>query len=789
MKVSIEWLKEYATVNVQPQELEKAFSLKSAEVASLEKLVDASNLVIGHVLTCTDHPDSDHLHVCEVNTGANVLQIICGAPNVEVNQKVIVALDGALLPGNFKIKKAKIRGVESNGMICSLEELGIEKKYHNEDGIHVLSDEAVPGGNPLEYLSLEDYVMDLELTPNRSDLLSMIGVAYDTKAILNTEVHLPKVKVNEVSEENTVSVFTETAGCKSYYARVVKDVKITESPTWLKARLIASGIRPINNVVDISNYVMLEYGQPLHFFDYDRICTNRIVVRDAIENETIQTLDGKIRNLVKDDLVITDGEKAIALAGVMGGYSTEVEPTTTSILIESATFDSRRIRLTSRRLDLRSEASMRFERGLDPARSILACDRAASLLEVLAGGKTLKGVSYFDMHNYDKVTVSISLEKIIHTTGAPYTVDDIKKIFDSLSFDYKKEGNNFEVEIPSRRQDIKTAQDLIEEIVRIHGYDFIPTTYPKTPTEGGLTTLQKMRRKVRNYLSSVGLDETVTYTLVSKEKAVLFDQKDLSTIHLQNPMSEEKSSLRHSLLPSMLDVVYYNQSRKVDEVKLFELGRVYSYDFEREVLSGVLTGHYQTSLWQGKKETVDFFTLKGLVEGVLQLFNLSSYRILPFKETPSFLHPGQSAEVCVGNDVIGFIGKLHPAMESNYDLKNIYVFELDFASLMKYGKSSVVMKSVPKYPSVSRDIAFVVSDEVSADELTKEIKKTNPQKLIQVTLFDLFKGGNVEAGYKSVAYNLIFQDSEKTLSTEEVDQAVDKVLKTLEKKFSASLRQ
>ncbi len=788
MNISINWLKEYVDIPVSPQELAKLFSLKSAEVGRLEKLVEASKLVVGYVKSSIDHPQSDHLHICEVDTGEESLQIICGAPNVKSDQYVIVALEGAVLPGDFKIKKAKIRGVESNGMICSLEELGIEKKYHNEDGIHELKNDAIIGSNPLAYLNLDDYVMELDLTPNRSDLLSVIGVAYDTAAILKTDVLLPKIEINESSEENSVSVFTETKGCKSYYARVVKNVKIEQSPQWLKARLIASGIRPINNVVDISNFVMLEYGQPLHFFDYDQIKTNKIVVRDAFPNEVITTLDGKKRDLLKDDLVITDGELPIALAGVMGGFETEVEPHTTSILIEAATFDPRRVRLTSKRLDLRSEASMRFERGLDPARSSEACDRAAMLLQNIAGGTVLNGTSHFDTHHYQKKEISLSLDKIKQVTGAPYTVEDIKSVLSALKFAFTKDGSVFNIDIPSRRIDLSYDQDIIEEIVRIHGYDFIPTTYPKTPTEGGLSEKQKLRRKIRNYLVNIGLDETVTYSLVSNEKALAFDINETSVIALQNPMSEEKSTLRHSLVPSLLDVITYNQSRKIDDVKLFEIGRTYYIDNEREVISGALSGSYQPSLWQGKKEVIDFFLVKGIVEGILSVMNVSKVTIRPFTDPVSFLHPGQSAEIVVQEEVIGYLGKLHPEVEHMNDLKNVYVFEIDFDQLLNFGVSKVVMKSIPKYPSVSRDIALVVDNDISASALLNELKRSNPHTLVEVTLFDLYVGDKLEKGKKSVAFNMLFQDESKTLSTEEVDGFVAKALKNLNTKFNAVLR-
>ena len=788
MNISLNWLKELVDINITSSELANHFNLHSAEVSRLEKLVDASKLVIGYVKTCVEHPSSDHLHICEVETGTDDLQIICGAPNVASGQKVIVALEGAILPGDFKIKKAKIRGVESNGMICSLDELGIEKKYHGEDGIHVLSDEAVVGGNPLSFMFLEDEVLELDITPNRSDLLSMMGVAYDVKAMLDTKIHFREFDVTETNRENTSQVFTETKGCKSYYARVVENVTIKESPIWLKSRLIAAGVRPINNVVDISNYVMLLFGQPLHTFDFDKITTKKIVVRDAFDKEKIVTLDGKERILTEEDLVITDGLRAIALAGVMGGFDTEVTPATKTILIESATFDPIHIRKTSKRLDLRSEASIRFERGLDPARSKAACDAAASLLKELANGQITKGIAFFDTHSYQKNRISISLKKIQDTTGFLYTNDEIEDVLTRLSFKVSSSGGDFVVEVPSRRIDIASKQDLIEEIVRIHGYGNIPISYPITPTTGELTAKQKARRIIKNTLLSMGIDETITYTLVSKEKATSFDRVDKSLIPLFNPMSEERSYLRHSLLPSLLDVLLYNLSRKVENIQLFELGKGYTFDAETEYVSGVLTGDYQNSLWQGHKNPFDFYLLKGMIEALLSSLNCGNYEIKKPNTKISFLHPGISAVLKSDNHEIGFFGRLHPELEQKMNLPNTFVFELNLDLLLNASNRQVHMEVIPKYPSVSRDIAIVVDKFTIASDIIETIKVAGKKSLTSVRIFDVYLGGIIESQKKSVAINLVFQDQQKTLSTEEVDQFVERILNQLNLKLGATLR-
>ncbi|MDP3130453.1 MAG: phenylalanine--tRNA ligase subunit beta, partial [Bacillota bacterium] len=463
MRVSLHWLRELVDVDLDGAGLVKRFNLMSAEIESHEKMSTATKVTIGHVLTCIPHPDSDHLHVTTVDIGAQTLQIVCGAPNVAAGQKVVVALEGAVLPGDFKIKNSQIRGVASNGMICSLDELGINHKYHQEDGIHVLPDYAVPGADPLKLLCFDDEIIELDLTPNRGDLLSMMGVAHDVAAMLDGKTTFSSPQVDEAAEANPVRVASQSEDCKSYYARVIKGVEIAESPIWMKARLIAAGIRPINNVVDITNYVMIETGQPLHAFDADLVKTDRIVVRAAGADAVFTTLDGKERALLPEDLVITDGIRPIALAGVMGGRDTEVGPDTKNILLESAVFDGIRIRKTSKRLDLRSEASIRFERGLDPARTKLACDRAAELFAKLAGGRALRGVSVYESQNLAPLSVKLPIAKIASVTGRAYEAAELADVWNRLDFAYDFADGVFTVRVPTRRPDIKTYQDLIEE--------------------------------------------------------------------------------------------------------------------------------------------------------------------------------------------------------------------------------------------------------------------------------------------------------------------------------------
>lgn len=789
MKVSMNWLKEYIDIDVNYKVIEDKFNLMSQEVESLYKLVEANNLVVGHVLTCEKHPEADKLNITTVEVGEEKpLQIICGAPNVAAGQKVIVALVGAVLPGDFKIKKAKIRGVESHGMICSLDELGVKEFDIEETGIYVLDLETEIGSDPLASLGLDDYVLDLDLTANRPDLLSMEGVAYDVACMLNTGIKTKKHEYEVGNESNDLKVFTNTSKCDAYYGQVIKNITVKESPHWIKARLLASGIRPINNVVDITNYVLIEYGQPLHAFDYDKLNSNTILVRRAEKGEVLITLDDQERKLEDQDVVISDGKNVVALAGVMGGLATEVDLNTKIILLESAIFDPLSIRKTSKRLDLKSEASSRFEKGLDPQKTKKALDYATELLIKYADGEVVGKCSYFDNTNKEETNVSLSLDTINKVCGYPFEVDEVEAILCRLRFDYKTHGKKFDIKIPTRRQNVYGYQDVIEEIVRIHGYDKIPASIPSTPTFGYLTNKQKLRRKIREYFVGHGFDETATYSLVTKEEVTQFDIEQLSQIEIMNPLNNEKKTLRHSILPSLINVLQYNKKRKINNVCLFELGRQYTEESENELLSGLMYGVYASNYWQGKKEEVDFYLVKGILEELLETLKITEYEIIKTKHNIDSMHPGIHAEVYIKNNYIGFLGKLHPELEQVNSINKTYVFELSFDKLAEYHEANIEMVEIPKFPSIERDLALIIEQDIQASTLVNEIKKAGKNQLKNVEIFDLYQGENIDEGMKSIALSLEFRSNEKTLEAKDVDTAISRILKHLEAHLNAKLR-
>ena len=795
MLVSLEWLKDYVnTQDLAPEVLAEKITRSGIEVdAVIDRASGMEKVVVGHVVSKEKHPEADKLNICQVDVGeAELQQIICGAPNVDAGQKVIVARPGAHLPGGIKIKKAKLRGHESNGMICSLQELGIEGKLVPKayaEGIYVLPADAEPGSDALALLGLRDTVLELGLTPNRSDALSMLGVAYEVGAILSEEVKYPEISYSTSSEkaEDVLKLRVEDLQANPMYvAKVVKNVKIAESPMWLQHRLMAAGVRPHNNVVDVTNYILMEYGQPLHAFDYDSLATGEIVVRKAAEGEKITTLDDQERTLKASDLVITNGKEPVAIAGVMGGANSEVTEKTTTVVIESAYFDGLTVRQTSRDLGLRSDASARFEKGVDPNRVIPAAERAAALLAELAGGEVLEGTCIVDELDKSPARVVVSPDFVNERLGMKISLEDMLSILNRLKFDVEAANGLLIINVPTRRQDIKIEEDIVEEIARLYGYDEIPMTLPEGAQVGRLTPYQEKRRVVRNFMEGAGLYQAVTYSLTSDALSQRFALKAEPVTRLLMPMSEERSTLRQSLIPHLIEAAAYNVARKADSVALYEIGSVFlgqtaeDLPFEEEHLAAVLTGKWVDHAWQGEHKAVDFFVLKGIVEGVIGKLGLGE-RISFAKAEVDGLHPGRTASILLDGEQVGIIGGLHPAEEKAWGVKDTYVMEMNLVALLDASANEAPLSytPVPRFPAMSRDIALVLNRATAAGEVISVIRAANVKLLKDIRVFDVYEGEKMEAGKKSVAFSLTYFDPERTLTDEEVVAAHNKVLKAI----------
>mgnify|MGYP003366833067 FL=1 len=749
------------------------------------KLIEASNLVIGEIIECVNHPDSDHLHVCKVNIGNEVLQIVCGAPNARVGIKVIVALVGAVLP-EITIKKGVIRGVESNGMMCSMKELGLDNKFltpEDINGIKELPDDAVVGEDPIKYLGLDDEIIDFELTANRGDLLSMLGLSYELGAIYDKKVKDIDLTYNEIDKniDSEFSIDIKTEKCSLFLAKKVSNITIKESPDFIKNRLIACGIRPINNVVDISNYVMLETGQPLHFYDVDNL-GDTLIVRDAKDGEKLITLDNQERTLNVNDIVIANKVEAVGLAGVMGGLSTEVLETTKNIIIESAIFDSVSVRKTSKKV-LRSEASNRFEKGIDPKRTYMAIKRACHLLEIYANGSIYSGMLTYDKMNKDDKVIDITLENINNVLGTNIDVKTVISVFEKLGFTAQNKENLITVTVPTRRTDISIKEDLIEEVGRIYGINNIEGKLPKLSIKQG--SYDKTTRQIRNKLVDLGLNEVLTQIFLNDEVAQKYCDKDYEIVKLLDPLSVEKNALRYSLVPSLLKVYEYNKGRNLKDITIFEMAKgFYKKDDkygEDNKLCILMTGDYYLEL--GNRKKVDFYVLKGIIEELLHFLGFSNRYSFVVNNIKEFLHPGVSATINVNGSDIGFLGLLHPSIE-----KNVYVAEINLDKLLKNRVSKLKYKEVSKYPKVVKDLAFIVEKNINSEDIVKVIKKSGGKTLTNIEVFDLYTGENVKENEKSIAYSLTFEDMNKTLSDEEVMLIFNKIINDVEVKLNAKLR-
>lgn len=794
MLVSLKWLSQYVDISgLEPEELAEKITRSGIEVEAVNHLSKGlKKLQIGQIKEATPHPDSDHLNICQVDFGEEELaQIVCGAPNVAVGQKIVAVRPNGYVGGK-KIKKGKLRGTVSMGMICSLQELGIDGKTVPKayaDGIYVVSDDVPVGADAIEVLGLDDVVLELGLTPNRADAMSMLGVAYEVAAILDQEITLPDTAHETIAEKaaDVIKVSVEDTKLNPMYAaKVVKNVKVAESPLWLQQYLMVSGIRPLNNIVDITNYILLEYGQPLHAFDYDQLGTGEIAVRLATEGEAIKTLDEKDRTLKATNLVITNGEKPVAVAGVMGGFDSEVTEATTTVVIESAYFDGLSVRYTSKDLGLRSEASARFEKGLDPNRVLPAAERAAQLMAELAGGDVLEGTVLVDELDKEPARVVVSPDFINNRLGMKISLNEMVSILKRLRFDVEPANGLLIIDAPTRRQDIKIEEDIVEEIARLYGYDEIPTTLPVAEiVPGRLNRNQQVRRTIRYQLEEAGLYQALTYSLTSDALAQKYALETAPTTRLLMPMSEERSTLRQSVLPHLIESLVYNISRQADTVALYEIGSVFlgetaeGLPLEREHVALAMTGKWVENAWQGEHKQVDFFVLKGALEALFEKLSVAD-RITYVAAKVDGMHPGRTADILLDGERIGFLGQLHPQEQKNLGVKDTFVAEFNLAQVLAADIAPLQYVAVPRFPSISRDIALVVDRTTTAASLEEIITTAGGKLLKAVNVFDVYEGDHMEAGKKSIAFSLTYFDPERTLTDEDVTAVHDKVVAALQ---------
>lgn len=796
MNTPLSWIKAYVPeLDVTPQEYTDAMTLSGTKVEGYECLdADLDKIVVGQIEKIEKHPDADKLVICQVNVGTETTQIVTGAQNVAVGQKIPVVLDGGRVagghdgsktPGGIKIKKGKLRGIESNGMMCSIEELGSTREMYPdapENGIYILKEDAVVGSDAVELLGLHDSVFEYEITSNRVDCFGVLGIAREAAATFHKPFVPPVVEVKGNSEDvnDYIKVTVEDKDlCKRYCARVVKNVKIAPSPEWMQRRLAACGIRPINNLVDITNYVMEEYGQPMHAFDLATLEGRHIIVKRAEDGETFTTLDGQERTLDKDILMINDADKAVGIAGIMGGENSKITDDVKDMVFEAACFDGTNIRLSAKRLGLRTDASGKFEKGLDPNNALDAINRACALIEELGAGEVVGGV--VDVYDEVKEPVRITFEpdKINKLLGTDISCEEMLKNFEKIELSYDKASN--EVIIPTFRQDLECMADLAEEVARFYGYDNIPTTLPNgEATAGKLSYKLRIEAVARDIAEFCGFSQAMTYSFESPkvfDKLLLPEDSELrKTVTITNPLGEDFSIMRTISLNGMLTSLATNYNRRNKNVRLYELGNIY---LPKAVpVTELPDERMQFTL--GMYGDGDFFDMKGVVEEFLYRVGMRKNIQYDKEAGKPFLHPGRQANIVYAGEVIGYLGEIHPTVMDNYNIgERTYVAVLDMPAI--YGKTTFDRKyeGIAKYPAVNRDISMVMPKDILVGQVEEVIRKKGGNLLESYNLFDIYEGSQIKEGYKSVAYSVSFRAKDRTLADNEVQEIMDKILKAL----------
>lgn len=782
MKISTNMLKRFIKNVPSYEKLYELTNEYITEVEGMEQLVTVKDLVVGHVLEREAHPNSDHLLVCLVDVGSgDPLQIICGADNVRKDQHVIVALEGTKFSDDFEIKKTEIRGVSSSGMICSLQELGIDEKHIEErfkHGIYYFDEAPKVGSSALKALSFEQASLELSITPNRSDLLSVLGFSYDLAAVLNEKIQIPEINVAQNGPINPLEVKIEDEGCKRYYARYVDNITIKPSPMWLQSALIASGIRPINNVVDVTNFVLMELGTPLHAFDAEKFGSEKIVVRRARDLEEVISLDEQRRILRKSDIVITNGIYPVAIGGVMGLLNTAVTDETTKIILEAAWFEPSRIKHTAERLNLHSDSSLRFEKGVDEIRVLTALNRAAELLEEITNARVYKEVS-FDGKPFNRPTlITLKHEDVNRLLGTELTHEDVKGILKRLNIIETKPNTYL---VPSYRADLTIKEDLIEEVGRIYGYNKIENVLPTFNSIGKYSERQRHLNTIRDHLIGLGFNEVINYSLTSKELVHEFVHTNKDIIEILSPLSTDRTVLRHSLVNGLVGNVNYHLSRQMDDLMLFEMGRVYFPSSEPTYLSAIISGKCVLDSVRKNEIKVDFAVIKGVLE------NLAEKLGLEFKyekeDRIKGYHPGICAKVVYNKETIGHLGKIHPTI-----LNDAYAFEINLEKVLPDLVPFKPFKSITKYPSITRDLSMIVGSDVKIDDILNIIKQTTRRYLTDVRLFDVYEDKSLGENKKSLAFTMTFNSKEQTLEANDVDKLINSVIIRLERELKVEVR-
>jgi len=795
MKVPMSWFNDYTNVDgILPREYAEALTLTGSKVETVENMgADIKNVVCGKILEITEHPDSDHMVICKVDVGDEVLQIVTGAPNVKVGQIVPVAKNDSYLPGGVHIKTGKLRGVESFGMLCSHEELGLSESdlsWEPEYGILVLPEDTKIGMDIKDFFGLNEEVIEFEITSNRPDCFSVIGLARETAATFKKPFTVPVPTYNENSENiaDTISVSVENPDkCLRYTAKMIKNVKIGPSPAWMVRRLKASGIRSINNIVDITNYILLEYGQPMHAFDLRHLAGGKIVVRNAADGEVIKTLDEQDRTLNSNDLVIADAEKAVAIAGVMGGFNSEIEEDTTTVVFESATFDAVSVRLTAQKAGLRTEASSRYEKGLDVNNTIPAINRACQLVEELGCGEVVGGMIDVVGNVKAPTVLPFRPEKINAFLGIDISKEEMAGYLTTIEFGVDLE--KMEITVPSFRPDIEAEADVAEEVARFYGYNKIPTTLiaNSETTKGSYSPIQKFRKDLSNMLTAQGMYEIYTFTFIGENE---FDKLNLSkespfrnAVRIRNPLGEDTSIMRTTMLASMLETISYNYNRKNEEARLFEISKTYI-----PTEPGKLPNEPEKLAIGMYGKDMDFFDLKGAVEEIIDGLNIKGITWQRLATCPS-LHPGRSAALMVGDTQIGILGQVHPTVCKNFGIDtDCFVAEIDVLPLFENVNDNIKYKALPKFPAAERDIAVLVDKTALVGDLEATIAKASGQLLESIKLFDVYEGDRIPEDKKSVAFAISFRAADRSLTSEEVNKVFNKIVKDLQFKNNAQLR-